>query len=128
MGFNVSDFKSKMGNDGLRPNLFEVSIAQSADSGASWNPAGSDFEFHCRAASIPGSTVGTVIVPYFGREVKFAGNRTFGDVTLTIINDENLDFSFDCILGEKFSVQNYKLSKILKNHFSHFLKHFSDFF
>ena len=90
MGFNVSDFKSKMGNDGLRPNLFEVSITQSADSGASWNPAGTDFEFHCRAASIPGSTMGTVIVPYFGREVKFAGNRTFGDVTLTIINDENL--------------------------------------
>ena len=90
MAFNVSDFKAKMGNDGLRPNLFEVSIAQSGDGGSSWNPAGTDLEFHCRAASIPGSTTGTVIVPYFGREVKFAGNRTFGDVTLTVINDEDM--------------------------------------
>ena len=90
MSFNVSDFKQKMGKDGLRPNLFEVTIAQSADSGASWNPSGVDLEFYCRAASIPGSTMGTVIVPYFGREVKFAGNRTFGDVTLTVINDEDM--------------------------------------
>ena len=89
MAFNVSTFKSKMGHDGLRPNLFEVSITSSAD-GVSWNPTGTEFSFFCRAASIPGSTMGTVIVPYFGREVKFAGNRTFGDVSLTIINDENL--------------------------------------
>jgi len=90
MAFDVSTFKSKMTNDGLRPNLFEVSITSSDDGGASWNPSGTQFSFFCRAASIPGSTIGTVIVPYFGREVKFAGNRTFGDVTLTIINDENL--------------------------------------
>ena len=89
MSFNVSDFKGKMGRDGLRPNLFEVTITQSEDS-SSWNPAGVNLEFFCRAASIPGSTMGTVIVPYFGREVKFAGNRTFGDVTLTVINDEDL--------------------------------------
>ncbi len=29
--------------------------------------------------------------------------------------------NFDCILGEKFSVENYKLSKILKNHFFSFI-------
>ena len=89
MSFNVTDFKGKMGKDGLRPNLFEVSITQSDDAN-SWSPSGVDLEFYCRAASIPGSTMGTVIVPYFGREVKFAGNRTFGDVTLTVINDEDL--------------------------------------
>ena len=26
---------------------------------------------------------------YFGREIKFAGNRTYADWTVTIINDEN---------------------------------------
>jgi len=89
MSFDVTTFKSKMGQDGLRPNLFEVSITSSSDK--SWDSTGLDFNFYCRAASIPGSTMGTVIVPYFGREVKFAGNRTFGDVSLTIINDENME-------------------------------------
>jgi hypothetical protein len=40
---------------------------------------------------LPGSTIGTTPVYYFGREIKFAGNRTFADWSLTIINDE--DFS-----------------------------------
>ena len=42
-----------------------------------------------KAAQLPGSTVGTVPVYYFGRELKFAGNRTFTDWTLQIINDED---------------------------------------
>jgi len=42
-----------------------------------------------KTAQLPGSTVGTVPVYYFGRELKFAGNRTFADWTLTIINDED---------------------------------------
>ena len=35
------------------------------------------------------STVGTVPLYYFGREMKFAGNRSFTDWTLQIINDED---------------------------------------
>jgi hypothetical protein len=45
--------------------------------------------FMCKTAQIPGSTIGVVSVPYFGREVKFAGNRTFADWTVTILNDED---------------------------------------
>jgi hypothetical protein len=45
--------------------------------------------FVCKTAQIPGSTVGVVPVQYFGREVKFAGNRTFADWTVTILNDED---------------------------------------
>lgn len=33
--------------------------------------------------------MGYVSIPYFGREVKLAGNRVFQDWTVTIINDEN---------------------------------------
>ena len=42
-----------------------------------------------RAAQLPGSTVNQVPVYYFGREMKFAGNRAFTDWTLQIINDED---------------------------------------
>ena len=33
---------------------------------------------------------------------------------------EGNESDFQCILGEKFSVENYKISKILKNHFLNF--------
>jgi hypothetical protein len=45
--------------------------------------------FMCKSAQLPGSTLGVVPVQYFGRELKFVGNRTFADWTITIINDED---------------------------------------
>jgi len=45
--------------------------------------------FMCKTAQLPGSTLGVVPVQYFGRELKFVGNRTFADWTVTIINDED---------------------------------------
>ena len=42
-----------------------------------------------KSAQLPGSSLGTVILPYFGRQAKFPGNRTFADWTLQIINDED---------------------------------------
>jgi hypothetical protein len=45
----------------------------------------------CKAAQLPGSTVNQVPVFYFGRELKFSGNRTFPDFTVTIINDEDFE-------------------------------------
>lgn len=89
MSFNVSDFRQKMSGDGARPNLFEVEIPNNAP----FNFTGNDqFKFFCRATSIPGSTIGTAIVPYFGREIKFAGNRTFADWTVTVVNDEDFKY------------------------------------
>lgn len=84
MAFNISNFRNAMEFDGQRPNLFEVSISNAAGDAFK----GKSLEFFAKATSIPGATIGQVIVPYFGREVKFAGNRTFAEWTLTVINDE----------------------------------------
>ena len=87
MAFNVTNFKNAMTYDGARPNLFKVVFGTAAAAGQ-FTP-GEDFEMFCRATSIPGTTIGQVVVPYFGREVKFAGNRTFADWSVTVINDED---------------------------------------
>ena len=42
-----------------------------------------------QAAAVPASELGTIEVPYFGRKVKIAGDRTFGEWTVTVINDED---------------------------------------
>lgn len=79
MAFNISNFTSNFAGDGARPNLFEVDITR----------IGQNFSFLCKAAQLPGSTIGLVEVPYFGRNVKLAGNRTFAEWTVTVLNDED---------------------------------------
>lgn len=88
MAFKVQDFRSQMVYDGARPNLFECTI--SFPTGVTI-PSGATekFTFMARAAQIPGSTVNQISQFYFGRELKFSGNRTFPEWTVTIINDED---------------------------------------
>ena len=82
MAFNINDFYSALEFGGARPALFEVLVV--------W-PGGQlpDFNFMCRASQIPASTLNIVEQTYFGRALKFAGNRTFADWPVTIINDED---------------------------------------
>jgi T4-like virus tail tube protein gp19 len=101
MAFDISNFKSNLIKGGARPSLFEVdltfpdvSFVGSPDvagtSGVSNSGVVSQsMRFLAKASALPTSTVAPIEVPYFGRKVKFAGNRTFPEWTITIINDEN---------------------------------------
>jgi len=88
MAFNVAEFRANMIGDGARPNLFQVTLnfPTIAENGVA---AGQKATFMAKTAQLPGSTIGTVPVYYFGRELKFAGNRSFTDWSLQIINDED---------------------------------------
>lgn len=90
MTFSVAEFRSQLVGDGARPNLFSVSLAfpTVAVGGVA---ASEKTTFMAKTSQLPGSTIGMVPVYYFGRELKFPGNRTFADWSLQIINDE--DFS-----------------------------------
>jgi len=88
MAFNVTEFRANLVGDGARPNLFAVTLTFPPYAIAA-GAAGAKTTFMAKAAQLPGSTIGTVPQYYFGREMKFAGNRTFADWTLTIINDED---------------------------------------
>lgn len=82
----VDDFKSKLVGGGARPNLFKATVNFPAY-------AGGDVEltsFLVKAAQLPASTIGTINVPFRGRQVLIAGDRTFEPWTITIIND--IDF------------------------------------
>jgi hypothetical protein len=87
MAFNVSEFRSQMQFDGARANLFDVEM--NFPSFANPGNASRKLQFQCKSAQLPGSTVGIVPVQYFGREIKFAGNRTFVDWTVNVMNDED---------------------------------------
>lgn len=88
MPFSVNDFRANLQFDGSRPNLFEIYLTfpnQVLGAGA----AAQKLTLTAKAAQIPGSTIGTVPLYYFGREVKIPGNRMFQDWMIQVINDED---------------------------------------
>ena len=93
MAFSVTEFQGQMQYGGARPSLFEVNITNPFNSSAD-----DKVRFMCRTAQIPASTVSVIPVSYFGRPVKFAGNRTFEPWTVAILNDE--DFAVRSTLEE----------------------------
>lgn len=84
MAFNINEFKSELVGGGARPTLFQCQITNPIN-----NAADIKIPFMVRAAQLPESTVGQYVVPYFGRQVKYAGDRTFAPWTVTVINDED---------------------------------------
>ena len=85
-----------MQGGGARPNLFEVSIPDLPDAAKNSTPKatwGSDeqenFSIMCKAAQLPASTIASIDVPFRGRTLKVAGDRTIDNWTITVINDED---------------------------------------
>ena len=85
MSLRIQEFRAQMDRDGARPNLFHVDLTFPFLAGG----AQRKLKFMARASALPGDTVNQVSVFYQGRELKFAGNRTFPEWTMTIINDED---------------------------------------
>ena len=76
---------------GARSNLFEVEIEYPAELGLITDSTGpkDTGKFLIKAAEIPASNVGNIPVPFRGRVLPIAGDRTFDPWTVTIINDTN---------------------------------------
>jgi hypothetical protein len=86
----ITDFKSKLTGGGARANLFEVVLSFPDSSPTDTNVLDKS-RFLIKAAALPASTIGPVNVPFRGRILKIAGDRTFESWTVTVINDT--DFS-----------------------------------
>ena len=86
---SLSAFKGKLIGGGARPNLFKVQLAPPEDLSVRGNQAFKDFEFLCKAASLPASNIANIDVPFRGRIFKVAGDRTVENWTVTVINDED---------------------------------------
>lgn len=89
MPFNIAAFKANgLVYGGARPSLFNVFLTVPGGIGID-NVSVDKFRFVCRAAELPESTISNIEVPYFGRKIKVAGERSFSDWAVTIMNDED---------------------------------------
>ena len=85
---SIVDFRSRMKGGGARSNLFEVQMSF-PDFAKPVSEALNDIPFLVKAAEIPASNIGNIPVPFRGRILPIAGDRTFDPWTVTIINDTN---------------------------------------
>jgi hypothetical protein len=83
----LEDFKSKLIGGGARPNLFEVELGFPTFATGNDTTISELSRFMIKAANLPASNVGVIEVPFRGRNLKIAGDRTFDVWTITIIND-----------------------------------------
>ena len=89
MPFNISAFKSNgLVYGGARPSLFNVFLSVPGGLGID-NVSVDKFRFVCKSAELPESTIAQIEIPYFGRKIKIAGDRTFDTWTVSVINDED---------------------------------------
>ena len=87
----IADIRKSLNGGGARPNLFEVDIPENS----LFKYVGSDSQLDSRvlvkAAQLPASNVASIDVPFRGRIMKVAGDRTFDTWTVTVINDVDFD-------------------------------------
>ena len=84
---NINDFKAKLAGGGARANQFKVTMPFPG-----YAQVGGEIEdlaFLCTATSIPAMSMSGVTVPFRGRQIKIAGDRTFADWSVTVLNDTN---------------------------------------
>ena len=88
---SIVDFKQKLTGGGARSNLFEVEIEYPENISVTTGAEGpKEFgKFMIKSAEIPASNLGNIPVPFRGRVLPIAGDRTFDPWTVTIINDTN---------------------------------------
>jgi len=82
----ISNFKSKLTGGGARANLFEV-VLTFPDVAQPSSEVLEKARFLVKGANLPASNVAQIEVPFRGRVLKIAGDRTFDSWTVTVIND-----------------------------------------
>ena len=83
----LSEFVGALKDGGARANQFEVVITGGP---AALLTASQDFKFLCRSTTVPALTMGEITVPYRGRQIFVAGDRTFDTWTVGVFSDRDM--------------------------------------
>jgi len=123
MAFDINEFKTRgLQYGGARATNFQIILTPPAGVGLDLVSA-QKLTFTASAATIPETELGVIQVPYFGRKIKLAGDRTFNDWRITVMNDEDFGVrsmlemwsnAINRLIGntrqENLNLENYKTS------------------
>jgi len=93
MATRINNFITNIGQ-GVKPNMFSIDIQWPAGGLSTGVPADATekdlINVLCKSAALPASNLGVIEVPFRGRTVKIAGDRTFDTWTATFFNDKDM--------------------------------------
>ena len=89
MAFSIDTFTAKLKAGGALASLFEAELTTSK--GPIQPSAINDFNFLCKATTLPGDTIETAAVTYMGRAINIPANRAAATWETTIYNDEGME-------------------------------------
>ena len=84
---NINDFKAKLAGGGARANQFKATMPFPG-----YAQVGGEIEelaFLCKATQLPGMVITAIEIPFRGRKIKVAGDRTIEAWQITVLNDTN---------------------------------------
>ena len=87
---SITNFRDRLVGGGARSNMFEVNI-ELPTKVIGLNDYNADIRFMVKAAEIPAANIGNIPVPFRGRILPVAGDRTFDPWTVTVINDQKFN-------------------------------------
>lgn len=124
---SIDQFRGKFA-EMARPNLFQVSIYLPKTQLTPLQPVNDSLvsstqdndgdgttsldeltQFMVKAASFPASTIGVVEVPFRGRQLKIAGDRTYEPWSVTVLNDEGFTIRQQMETWAQ-TIQEYKIN------------------
>lgn len=124
---SIDQFRGKFA-EMARPNLFQVSIylpktqltplqpvndalvSSTQDNDGNGTTSLDELtQFMVKAASFPASTIGVVEVPFRGRQLKIAGDRTYEPWSVTVLNDEGFTIRQQMETWAQ-TIQEYKIN------------------
>ena len=85
---NIDDFKANLIGGGARANQFRVTVTTPPGINTGMDGELERMSFMCRGSNLPGQTLTEIAVPFRGRQIYIAGDRTFDEAwTTTYMND-----------------------------------------
>jgi len=114
MARGLMDFKTALIKGGARPNLFSINLnfpsLTTIENGVSTQQElTGQASFLVKSAQLPAYNMGVIEVPFRGRMLKVAGDRTFEPWTVTVVNDG--DFK----LRKAFEAWNKGINALTEN-------------
>ena len=118
-GKSISQFKGALARGGVRPTMFQVDLTFPDGTTNDEADVIQKASMLCKGANIPASNISTISVPFRGRQLKVAGDRSFEAWTVTVVNDAN--FTVRKALekwSERIQNHNFALGEtVLENYF-----------
>jgi len=87
--FSIDTFTAKLKAGGALASLFEAELTTTK--GPIQPSAINDFNFLCKATTLPGDTIETAAVTYMGRAINIPANRAAATWETTVYNDEGME-------------------------------------